>query len=614
MVAIRKAKQAASFRLRRKGRGRLAFDTDTVGLIAAGFCIGIFLVFLYSVVFSESSTGEPRRGIAESLRLRKIKNHPVLMETMEDGDGDAKSGNENNKDIEDTDHPPIKHVRPMNDGMNAIALDIVETLDCVTLLKDAEKDLKSNNEFNERGDFLMDDFEPVDPQRRRRLQQHADDGGFADAGDADGGGIPQEQQNKDGNGNGDDDSIPGERWGDQVDAKSKNNDGLKQDRADDRLRDYDYREHNLSAKHLFCMAASENPPEAVAKELSCDHSRKKRTLLELWSAARSQMSSDLLLSVLDIAMENTEIILGNSYYIWAPKDDEGLMYMVNSLNSDADVDNGGLNGLEESLGPGKIFVDVGSCLGLTCLVINSKYPGTKIVSIEPASPNWLLQELNLRCNMPRKEFQKISIILEGVGANTDEEDNKMAKLMWRPTSTTATRSWTPASEFQNSDKELIVRLRKLKSILAEAEVLRPAHIDVLNVDCQGCEYDMIPGMKKEEFEEIPIVMGSVHWGYIELNKLPSSERGRTTHERICSHENIARKTKECCAFPDLPVRSNIPGEVLQKNDSKHFPPHESTVSDVIADELCDDFPTWAREHYLNEIPDDFNWFELSSQA
>lgn len=620
MVSIRKTKQTGSrFQLRRKGRRGGVYDKEKVGLIVAGLCIGIFGVFLYSVAFSESSSVEPR-GVLES--LRKTKQHPVLVETTEDGDGDA---------LPDPNHPPVPHHRkivPMGDGMNAIALDIVSTLDCVTLLEEAEKSIKQGYSFggDPFHDAMDDGIDGYGEQRqRRRLLQHGDDGGFADFGDNN---KAEEQQQQPKEGEADDDFIPEEKWGDQAaglgdqaaggDQELNDGGGVKHGAVDDYMGVGDFYGGYFypSAKHLFCLAASETPSEAITKEIKCDAGKKKRrTLLDLWSAARAQMSEELLLSVLDLAREQTETILGKSYNLWAPKGDEGLPYMVSTLNSHKDADNGGLDGLEESLGPGKIFIDVGSCLGLTCLVINRKYPGTKIVSLEPASPNWLLQELNLRCNLPKKELKKIKVILAGVGSNTDEEDDLMAKLMWRPSSTTSTRSWTPADEHKTRDVELTVRLRKLKSILAEADVIRPTHVDVMNLDCQGCEYNLIPALTKEEYEEIPTVMGEVHWGYINPSKLPSSERGKITHQRLCAHENIARGTKECCAFPDLTVKSSVPGEILQTdNDSKKFPPRESTVSDVIAENMCDDFSEWAKDHYLNDVPDDFNWFELSSQA
>ena len=648
MVSIRKKanKKSSGFPLRRKGRGQGGFngDKEKVGLVAAGLCMCLFVAFLYNVAFSESS-GEPSRAALES--LRRTKRHPVLMETTEDNDASGNSGNGNN--VDDPNHPPITHKKkivPMGDGMNAIALDIISTLDCASVFADVEQEMKRERPYpiddELSGDSQQqpgrDDNSRRDNssngRRRRRLQQHGDDGGFADFGSG-GGDNVKKQKNEGG-----DDSVPEERWGDQVKGAARDNIDIDADPVKDEYgydaaenmdknylddfvleKDDDYAYgHYLdpSAKHLFCLAATESPPAAVAKEIACDAGkRKRRTLLDLWSAARAQMSQDLLLSVLDLAREQNVWIQGKNYNIWTPKKDEGSRFMVTIfLDSKKDVDNGGLYGLEDALGPGKVFVDVGSCLGLTCLVINNKYPGTKIVSIEPASPNWLLQEINLRCNLPKKEFKKIKVVLAGVGTNTDDEDDLMAKLMWRPTSTTSTRSWTPADEHKPDDIELIVRLRKLKSILAEADVLPTPthphiHIDVMNLDCQGCEYNLVPALSEEEYEEIPTVIGNAHWGYIKPNKLPSSERGKITHQRMCQHENIARHTKECCAFPDLPVQSSIPGTVLQNHDSKNS---ESTVSDVVDDELCADFPEWAKEHYLNDIPDDFNWFELSSQG
>ena len=160
--------------------------------------------------------------------------------------------------------------------------------------------------------------------------------------------------------------------------------------------------------------------------------------------------------------------------------------------------------------------------------------------------------------------------------------------------------------------ELLVRLRRLRSLLAEADVYGEK-IDVLNLDCQGCEYNLIPAMSAEEFEAIPTVMAKIHWGYRPFSKLPSSARGKTTHERLCVHENVAKTTKECCDFPNLTVKSSVPGELLLKDD-KGFPPRESTVSDVVEAGFCDDFSTWIEEHYLHGIEEDWGWVELTSQA
>ena len=260
MVSIRKAKQSA-FKLRRKGRRGKTIDAESVGLIAAALCLGFFITFLYSVAFSESS--DSAGEIPES--LRKVKKHPVLMETTEDGD--AESGNEK---------ITAKLTKRMNNGMNAIALDIVESLNCTGLLKEAENSLKSLN----MGGFV-DGIDDGLANARRRLEQ-------------------------------DDDSIPEEKWGDLAD-KDLDLTPLDDFKLDDESKEDggfgNY--HTLSAKHLFCIAASEDPPEVVTNKIVCDGSKRKRkTLLELWSAARSQMTLDLLKKVLDLASVRTLALAG----------------------------------------------------------------------------------------------------------------------------------------------------------------------------------------------------------------------------------------------------------------------------------------------------------------
>jgi len=527
MVSIQKGKQSSLKVLRnRKAKAPFKMNRETLGFMAAALFLGFCITSLFSVPFLENSLTISTETSSRPLR-RQTKKHPILMEESSVG---------------------LQQPQPMHDGMNAIALDILDSLDCPKLLEQAEKDISSNGSIYYGGGGA-DDF---------MLKQDAD---------------------------------------------------MNTNATDDIVNPYGGGYVDLNAKHLFCLAASEAPPESVVKEIQCDASKtKRRSLLELWSSARPHLPQDLLTNVLDLARENEKYIFGQSYNLWSPVLDNGLQYMSSTFNEDTDVDNGGLNGLEGVLGPDKLFVDVGSWLGLTSLVINNKYPGTTILAIEPASPNWFLQEVNFRCNL--EDRSNIDVVLAGVGADEDS----MAKFMWRPSATASTRSWTPASEFQpEQDVELVVQLRNFQSILAEAK-LDQSNINVLNLDCQGCEYNMIPSLTNEEFSEIPTVMGRIHWGYIQESKLPSSKRGKVTHERLCEHENVARETKECCAFPDLAVKSSIPGQIFHANDSKEYPLRASTVSDVIADDLCADFPAWADEHYLNAIEEDFNWFELSSQA
>ena len=593
MVAIQKAKHGR--RLRRPNKRY--YDPEKVGLLAAGICVGIFCVVLLNFM-KNSSQIEQTQTLHKSIRQQA----PVHLESP--------------------DH------QPLGDKYNAIAVDILQTLNCETLMNTTLSSIQRHHlNPNDDGGGLDDDvFLQNNENQRRRLTgdlQHGDDGGFDN--------LPANQENQNNNNQAtpaddDDGGFQQEGYKPQDGAGGEGGDpAWSEEMMDDEYPEngvwYDDDAQEFDARHLFCMAASQSSPQTVKDNIKCDASNSKRqAILDLWSAARSLMEVNLLQKVLELAHEQPlQEILGFSYSsLWAPNRDIGFEYTVNSLNNDNVPDGPGiLNQLSENLGqPQSLFVDIGSGLGLTTLSIKNLYPSTKIVSVEPAPPNWLLQQLNLKCNLEPKQSKSIHSLLAGVGPNSADEDNLMAKLTWRPTSTTSTRSWTPKSEHQDDDMELYVRLRRLRSILGEAEVLGD-DIDVLNLDCEGCEYNVVPALTDKEFDKLPTIMGVVHWGYIPLNKKPSSERGRHTHERLCQHEVFAKDAKECCAFAELPVKSRTPGEVLVQeepdNSNPAFPPKAVTVADL-AGSLCENFDEWAKENHLDDVENDWGWFELTAEA
>lgn len=262
------------------------------------------------------------------------------------------------------------------------------------------------------------------------------------------------------------------------------------------------------------------------------------------------------------------------------------------------------------LGPNKLFVDVGSALGLTSMLISYLYPGTTIVSIEPASPSWLIQNINFRCNLSRDQLQYVHPILAGVGTRHHDDNDSMMKMVWRPSRTTATRNWDPEATFDYAnDIEMVVRLRTLRAILAEAtpeDLPLGTPISVLNLDCEGCEYNLIPSMAESSFKSVGLVLGRTNWGYIPTIKKPSSDRARTTHERLCGHYNFAKRCKECCDFPSLAVRPRI-------QESETGLTEENTVAEVAGD-MCNGFEEWAKDQKLHDIPDDYGWDEVSAFA
>ena len=197
-----------------------------------------------------------------------------------------------------------------------------------------------------------------------------------------------------------------------------------------------------------------------------------------------------------------------------------------------------------------------------------------------------------------------------MGEKHHEDNDSMMRMVWSPKETTSTRGWNPEKQFDNaSDIKLDVHIRTLRAILAEAtpeDLPLGTPISVLNLDCEGCEYNLIPSMHSTTFNSIGMIMGRTNWGYIPTIKKPSSARARSTHERVCTHYNFAKRCKECCEFPSMTVKARL-------HDGDEIVEEEKTIAEE-AGGLCDKFEEWAEEQKLRDVPDDFGWNDLSSFA
>ena len=369
----------------------------------------------------------------------------------------------------------------LSESYNAIAQDILSTLDCEKLLNKTTADDRMRN-------GLYDDYAG---QNMGQQNMEQEDGNYNNNNNE-----PQTRRRLQ-----DEGAKPTDDGDDSVKPKDPNDGGEIDGGTDDgqNLRD-NYDDFNggyfdeVTAKEVFCLAAatttiSEDMLNKTKARISCDASNTKQTaLLDLWSAARAQMSETLLLKTLELATESMRSLGNHNVNLWAPRNDDGMTYILNQVSDQhesARKNGNNFYGLANNLGPDHLYVDVGSCLGITTLAVILEYPKTKVVSIEPAAPNWLMQVLNMKCNL--EEDQQPTILLAGVGPHNKE--TMAAKLLWRPSAVTATRAWTPAEEqVKGEDEELFVQLRPWKKILAEADIHSSRHIDVLHVDCEGCEY------------------------------------------------------------------------------------------------------------------------------
>jgi FkbM family methyltransferase len=376
----------------------------------------------------------------------------------------------------------ISKNQPMlSESYNAIAMDIINTLDCKTLLN------KTVPTYGE-GGGMYDDYVPAGGEGQNAMK---------DGGEGDGPGRSRRRLEEKEKGDDGDDSHRQEARGDTIEAAadggSIKDNNMQVGMHDDVTADWNSYEE-VNAKLLFCLAAATTsmPAEKIKQHkdrIKCDATgTKQEALLDVWSSARAQMAEALLLKTVGLATESTRTLGKHTVNLWSPRSDDGMNYILSQVsNQDESARMNGNNffGLSHNLGPDHLYVDVGSCLGITTLAVIMEYPKTKVVSFEPAAPNWLMQEINMKCNL--EEDQQPTLLMAGIGPHTKEV--MAAKLLWRPSAVTATRAWTPAQEkISGEDEELFVQLRPWKSLLAEAGVPSTHHIDVLHIDCEGCEY------------------------------------------------------------------------------------------------------------------------------
>ena len=533
---------------------------------------------------------------------------------------------------------------------NAVALDIINILDCDGLQEEMEREWntvldskKVAKEDSERWQKEEEEWEKSnnygDPQNAytgRRLQLELDSAEEAVEFD-----IQQENMGGDGR-----DFMMDEMDIDDFNMMDKEgalgfDPGFEGGGGDY----YDNTRLKLTARHLFCLAAegitlpksttSEDPDPSIHCDI--DNFDTREALLNLWSSARAQISDTIIKTTLGLVKEHKETLRGHDVHVWYPNNDrgtEGMMRVINSAfdgrltyNFDSEPSEEGHDDLyrfwnipSQFMGDNKLFVDVGSALGLTSMFMAYEYPRTTVVSIEPASPSWLIQNINFRCNLSQEQRSYVHPILAGVGTKHHDDNDSMMKMVWKPSMTTATRNWNLDKDFDfGTDIELTVHLRTLRAILAEAtpeDLPLGTPISVLNLDCEGCEYNLIPSLHEISFKSIGLILGRTNWGFIPISKKPSSERAEDTHKRVCTHYNFAKRCKECCDFPTLSVRprlqsSTVKDDFREEANNSYATPESKTVADV-AGSMCNGFEAWSEENKLHDVPDDYGWNEMSA--
>uniref|UniRef100_A0A7S4VCK7 Methyltransferase FkbM domain-containing protein n=1 Tax=Ditylum brightwellii TaxID=49249 RepID=A0A7S4VCK7_9STRA len=366
-----------------------------------------------------------------------------------------------------------------------------------------------------------------------------------------------------------------------------------------------------SGTHLMCLAAGTPGLLNVEHSFQCDVlSPSARTaVLDIWSLIRPQVSLDLIQTTLDLIREfEVDFVDDVKINVWHHDYDTGFRWVHERIIQPGYQDYLRTLPLADDTET-KLFVDAGSHHGLVSLAVKLLYPTLPVIAIEPAPPNFIMQNLNFICNLPPNDPSAPSNMQTQPHSSMAGIAHKemMAKFNWDPHETGATRSWSPSDIYTADNAEISVRLRPLRSVVTEAMPedmsLSTNPITVLKLGCEGCEYNVVPAWSEEQFQSIPYIMGDLHWGYIPYTKRPSSKRAADTNGRLCQHEAFAEHAIECCDYLDLGLKFVGSEDVIPM-----------TVKDIMEPNLCDNFTEWAKVNHLYDIKDDYGWFELSSMA
>lgn len=264
----------------------------------------------------------------------------------------------------------------------------------------------------------------------------------------------------------------------------------------------------------------------------------------IWRVARRHMEAAFIASVVASASVKGGTVAGVEVGIWAPTVDAGV---TTALAEQGRNDYGA--GFD--LGPDDLFVDVGSNLGIVTIRAALKQPAGRFLAVEAASPTWLMQQMSLLTNLPASTVARVHSVCAGLSGKAGS-----MTMTYRPWSTTSTRNWS--TDKKDGDVDVTVQLKTLTTLYREAGIDPRTHIKILKLDCEGCEYAVVPAFTDEEFALVDDVVGEIHWGYIPPLHQPSRDVADATHRRMCQYKNLADIALECCLYeaPGLPSPKN----------------------------------------------------------
>jgi len=247
---------------------------------------------------------------------------------------------------------------------------------------------------------------------------------------------------------------------------------------------------------------------------------------------RCNISEDAVMSILRKSRSYTPEKL--SITLWSTGKDEGAEFVLREGVGD-------LYHLKEqgSRAAAGLALDLGSNLGAVTIQLSRLHPQWTIVAVEAMPITFLYQVVNLWLNV-RHEMQR-GVIVPTLHA-LSSVDGATVTMQFREDSTTSSRDWNPDSEDWRTTLNVSIQTISLPSLLHDVfpAILKFPPIDLLKIDCEGCEYDVIPALSEEHISSISHAVAETHYdGMLKNGRAgPPVSQVERTHQRLCQQWSV----------------------------------------------------------------------------
>lgn len=228
--------------------------------------------------------------------------------------------------------------------------------------------------------------------------------------------------------------------------------------------------------------------------------------------------------ILDGAAKTTVGMGSHPLVLYSPMGDSGAKLVIEEhVNGDS------YNLNKITFDAHECLLDVGSNLGVVIIrALLGKRPPGCVVSVEAAPVTFLYQLLNLWTNVADSmRSGRVKAVHRAVGGR----DGGMLRLVFNPKATTASAPWR--RKFEKLENTVTVQVPFISINTIINDYMAGYNLKVLKIDCEGCEYDVIPALDDDVWNSLTVVLGEVHAQWMGEMR-PSKEVEELCLRRLCA--------------------------------------------------------------------------------